>query len=293
MQILDGKQTAEKLQANLAQEVAQIRDKGGKIPHLAAILVGNDTASTTYVNGKVKACEKAGFLSSLVHLPDSISENTLLEKIVELNNNPAIDGFIVQLPLPKHIDPEKVTQAITPAKDVDGFHPVNVGRMAKNQPCYISATPFGILKLLEAYQIETAGKHCVILGRSQIVGSPMSMLMVRNGYPGNCTVTVCHSKTQDLPNITRQADILIAAIGIAEFVKADMVKQGAVVIDVGINRVEDNSKKQGYRLVGDVAFEEVAARCSWITPVPGGVGPMTITGLMYNTLLASQQKIYS
>jgi len=293
MQILDGKQTAEKLQTALAQEVAQIQKNGGKIPHLAAILVGNDTASTTYVNGKVKACEKAGFLSSLVHLSDSISENTLLEKIAELNNNPEIDGFIVQLPLPKHIDPEKVTQAIIPAKDVDGFHPVNVGRMAKNQPCYISATPFGILKLLEAYQIETTGKHCVILGRSQIVGSPMSMLMVRNGYPGNCTVTVCHSKTQDLPSITRQADILIAAIGIAEFVKADMVKQGAVVIDVGINRVEDNTKKQGYRLVGDVAFEEVAARCSWITPVPGGVGPMTITGLMYNTLLASQQKIYS
>ncbi len=293
MKILDGKQTALDIQAEIALEVEKIKNAGGKIPHLAAILVGNDTPSATYVNGKVQACARVGFASSLFHFEESITEKELLEKIEELNSNGDIDGFIVQLPLPKHIDSNKVTEAIAIEKDVDGFHPMNAGRMAKNLPAFISATPFGIIKLLEHYQIDTTGKHCVVLGRSQIVGSPMSILMARNSTVGNCTVTICHSKTKDIAQYTLQADIIIAALGIPEFVKADMVKEGAIVIDVGINRVEDESKKSGFRLVGDVAYDEVAVKSSFITPVPGGVGPMTITALLYNTLLANQKKIYS
>ncbi|MCS6821587.1 MAG: bifunctional 5,10-methylene-tetrahydrofolate dehydrogenase/5,10-methylene-tetrahydrofolate cyclohydrolase [Microscillaceae bacterium] len=292
MQLIDGKHVASLIQAEIAQEVQNLKEKGQKIPHLAAVLVGNDAPSETYVNGKVKACHNVGFGSTLLRFPDTISETALLAEIEKLNQNPEIDGFIVQLPLPKHIDVVKITEAIDYRKDVDGFHPINVGRMAKNLPAYISATPLGILKLLEYYQIPTVGRHCVVLGRSHIVGSPMSILMARNTPIGNSTVTLCHSKTQNLAEYTRQADILIAAIGIPQFVKADMVKEGAIVIDVGINRIEDTKRKSGFRLVGDVDFEKVAPRCYAITPVPGGVGPMTITALMLNTLLAAQKKVY-
>ncbi|WP_114782563.1 bifunctional methylenetetrahydrofolate dehydrogenase/methenyltetrahydrofolate cyclohydrolase FolD [Botryobacter ruber] len=293
MTLLDGKKTSEAIQNEIAAEVAAIKARGGKVPHLAAILVGNDGGSVTYVNNKVLACERVGFGSSLFHYDESISEEELLLKIKELNLDADIDGFIVQLPLPKHIDPEKVLEAVDPQKDVDGFHPINVGRMVAGLPAYLPATPAGILQLLERYQIETSGKHCVVLGRSNIVGSPMSILMAKNTYPGNCTVTLCHSRTKDLPYYTRQADIIIAAIGKPEFVTADMVKEGAVVIDVGTTRVPDASRKSGFRLRGDVKFEEVAPKCSYITPVPGGVGPLTIAMLLKNTLSAAKKEVYA
>lgn len=286
MELLDGKNTALLIQQEIAQEVQTRIAQGKKKPHLSAILVGNDTPSQTYVNGKVEACHRVGFDSTLIHLQADISEENLLLEIQKLNENPEIDGFIVQLPLPRHINVDKVIQSIHPDKDVDGFHPENVGKMNKNLPCYISATPLGILKLLEKYNINTTGKHCVVVGRSQIVGSPMSILMARNEKTGNCTVTLCHSKTPNLAQFTTQADILIVGIGIPNLITKEMVKPDAIVIDVGINRVEDSTKKQGFRLVGDVDFENVAPLCSYITPVPGGVGPMTITALLYNTLLA-------
>lgn len=292
MQIIDGKQTALDIQEEIALEVANMKFAGQKVPHLAAILVGNDAPSETYVNHKVIACQRVGFDSSLFKY-DAISEAGLLEKIEEINQNPQIDGLIVQLPLPDEIDPIKIVEHISPAKDVDGLHPVNVGKMVKGLPAYISATPLGITMLLEKYQIETSGKHCVVIGRSQLVGSPMSVLMARNHRIGNATVTLCHSRTQNISAMTRQADILIVAIGRAHFVTADMVKEGAIVIDVGTNRVDDPSKKSGYRLTGDVDFEGVKQIAAALTPVPGGVGPMTITGLLYNTLLAAQKKIYA
>lgn len=288
MTLLDGKITSKAILDGIATEVAQRKAQGQKVPHLAAILVGTDGASETYVASKVKHCEQIGFGSSLVRFDADVSEAELLTKIEEINQDADIDGLIVQMPLPKHISVDKVTEAIAPAKDVDGFHPINVGRMNKNLPAYISATPLGILLMLEHYGIETAGKHCVVLGRSAIVGSPMSILMARNAKVGNCTVTLCHSKTQNLAEHTRRADILIAALGIPEFVKEDMVKEGAIVIDVGITRVADASKKSGFAIKGDVAFGEVAPKTSFITPVPGGVGLMTIAGLLYNTLQAAK-----
>lgn len=290
---IDGKITSEEIKKEIAFRVEEIKVEGGKIPHLAAILVGNDGASQTYVGAKVKACERVGFQSTLVMLKDTISEADLLDEIQKVNENEDIDGLIVQLPLPKHISVEKVTAKILPEKDVDGFTPANVGRMALNWPTYISATPYGILELLKRYQIETSGKHCVVIGRSHIVGSPMSILMARNDNPGNCTVTITHSRTKNLEEVAKSADILIVALGRPEFVTADMVKPGAVVIDVGIHRIEDPSKKSGYRLIGDVKFDEVEPIASAITPVPGGVGPMTIAALLYNTLLAAEKKIYS
>jgi methylenetetrahydrofolate dehydrogenase (NADP+)/methenyltetrahydrofolate cyclohydrolase len=293
MILLDGKKLSQEIKEELKQEVARIKTEGGKIPHLAAILVGNDGASETYVQSKVRSCEEVGFHSTLVRFEETITENQLLEKIREFNQNPEIDGFIVQLPLPKHISETKVIEAIAPEKDVDGFHPVNIGRMAKNLPAYIPATPFGILQMLERYQIDTAGKHCVVVGRSNIVGSPISILMARNSKIGNATVTLCHSRTQNLKFHTQQADIVIVALGKPEFLKADMVKEGVVVIDVGITRIADASRKTGYRIVGDVAFEEVSQKASYITPVPGGVGLMTVTSLMQNTLLAAKKQIYN
>ena len=290
--IIDGKKTSQDIKNEIAARVAEFKTEGGKIPHLAAILVGSDGASQTYVGAKVKACHEIGFESTLVRLDDTISEEELLAKVEEINANPDIDGLIVQLPLPKHISVEKVTDKIKPEKDVDGFTPSNVGRMALNWPAYVAATPYGIVELLKRYNIETSGKHCVVIGRSHIVGSPMSILMARNGYPGNATVTLTHSRTQNLKEIAQTADILIVALGKPEFVTADMVKPGAVVIDVGIHRVEDASKKSGFRLIGDVKFDEVAEKASAITPVPGGVGPMTIASLLYNTLLAAEKKVY-
>jgi methylenetetrahydrofolate dehydrogenase (NADP+)/methenyltetrahydrofolate cyclohydrolase len=290
--IIDGKKTSQDIKNEIAARVAEIKTEGGKIPHLAAILVGNDGASQTYVGAKVKACHEIGFESTLVRMEDTVSEEELLAKVEEINENPDIDGLIVQLPLPKHISVEKVTDKIKPEKDVDGFTPANVGRMALNWPAYVAATPYGIIELLKRYQIETSGKHCVVIGRSHIVGSPMSILMARNGYPGNATVTLTHSRTQNLKEIAQTADIMIVALGKPEFVTADMVKPGAVVIDVGIHRVEDSSKKSGFRLIGDVKFDEVAQKASAITPVPGGVGPMTIASLLYNTLLAAERKVY-
>lgn len=292
MQLIDGKAVAAEIKKELAQEVAKIKAEGGKIPHLVAILVGNNGASETYVAHKVKACEELGFISTLIRLPDTISEEELLEEVIKVNDNGDMDGLIVQLPLPDHISPDRVMETIRPEKDVDGFHPINVGRMAKGLPAYISATPQGCLMLLENYGIPTNGKHCVVVGRSQIVGLPMSILMQRNTYPGNCTVTICHSRTQNLAEITRQADILVAALGKPEFVTADMVKEGAVVLDVGLERIADPSKKSGFSLKGDVKFDEVAPKCSYITPVPGGVGQMTIVSLMKNTLLAAKKVIY-
>nr|MBI1231464.1 bifunctional methylenetetrahydrofolate dehydrogenase/methenyltetrahydrofolate cyclohydrolase FolD [Cytophagales bacterium] len=289
---IDGKKTSEQIKGEIAAQVEEIKQNGGKIPHLAAILVGSDGASQTYVGAKVKACEQVGFQSTLVLLKESISEEDLLSEIQKVNENPDIDGLIVQLPLPKHISVEKVTAKILPEKDVDGFTPANVGRMALNWPTYISATPFGILELLKRYEIETSGKHCVVIGRSHIVGSPMSILMARNANPGNCTVTITHSRTKNLGEVARTADILIVALGKPEFVTAEMVKPGAVVIDVGIHRVEDPSKKSGFRLIGDVKFEEVEPIASAITPVPGGVGPMTIAALLYNTLQAAGRRVY-
>jgi len=291
--IIDGKKVSLEIQDEIAIEVNKIIESGGKIPHLAAVLVGNDPASETYVASKTKACERIGFKSSLIKLDSEITELQLLDKIKELNNDQDIDGFIVQLPLPKHISEQKVIEAIDPKKDVDGFHPTNVGRMALNLPSYLPATPFGIIQLLERYDIETSGKHCVVIGRSHIVGSPISILLARNSKPGNCTVTLCHSKTKNLKDLTLQADILIVALGKPEFVSADMVKEGAVVIDVGIHRVESKETKSGYKLIGDVKFEELKEKSSYITPVPGGVGPMTIASLLMNTLLASKKEIYN
>lgn len=292
MQLLDGKYLSSQIKQEIAAEVAQIREQGGKIPHLVAILVGDNGASETYVASKMKNCEEVGMHSTLIRLDPSVSEEELLDKVREVNENPDMDGLIVQLPLPAHINPDRVMETINPAKDVDGFHPINIGRMAKGLPAYISATPQGVLEMLKRYNIETSGKHCVVVGRSQIVGLPMSILMQRNTYPGNCTVTLTHSRTQNLAEICRSADILVAALGKPEFVKADMVKEGAVVIDVGLERVPDASKKSGFSLKGDVKFDEVAPKTSYITPVPGGVGLMTICSLMQNTLKAARREIY-
>jgi methylenetetrahydrofolate dehydrogenase (NADP+) / methenyltetrahydrofolate cyclohydrolase len=290
MQLIDGKLVAQLAKKQIAAEVAQIRAQGGKSPHLAAVLVGTDGASETYVASKVRSCEEVGFRSTLLRYPATLTEAELLAVVEGLNQDPEIDGFIVQLPLPKHIAADKIIFAIDPRKDVDGFHPVNVGRMVLNAPSYLPATPYGILQLLEHYQIETSGKHCVVIGRSHIVGLPMSILLARNAYPGNCTVTLAHSRTRDLAGLTRQADILVAALGQPGFVTADMVKPGAVVIDVGTTRVPDASKKSGFVLRGDVDFAAVAPLCSYITPVPGGVGLMTVASLLKNTLLAAQGK---
>ncbi len=290
--LIDGKKTAQDIKNEIAARVSEIKQGGGKQPHLAAILVGEDGASQTYVGAKVKACEEVGFTSTLVRLPADVSEEELLLTVEDINQNPDIDGLIVQLPLPAHISVDKVTNRIRPEKDVDGFTPANVGRMTLNWPAYVAATPYGIIELLKRYQIETSGKHCVVIGRSHIVGSPMSILMARNGYPGNATVTLTHSRTKDLAAICRTADILIVAIGKPEFVTADMVKPGAVVIDVGIHRIADESKKTGFRLIGDVKFDEVAPIASAITPVPGGVGPMTIAALLYNTLQSAEKKVF-
>ncbi|HNO71030.1 MAG TPA: tetrahydrofolate dehydrogenase/cyclohydrolase catalytic domain-containing protein [Bacteroidia bacterium] len=291
MVVIDGKKISQDIQSEIALEVNRIVATGKKAPHLAAILVGNDGASETYVNAKVKACERIGFQSTLIRLPDSISEGELLDKITALNKDNSIDGFIVQLPLPKHISEKKVIESVSPLKDVDGFHPVNVGKMTLNLPSYLPATPYGIIQLIERYKIPTEGKHCVVVGRSNIVGSPISILMARNTYPGNCTVTLAHSKTVNLKEICRSADILISAIGRPEFLTAEYVKKGAVVIDVGITRVPSTSTKSGWKLLGDVKYNEVAEHCSYITPVPGGVGPMTITSLLMNTLKASKKEI--
>jgi methylenetetrahydrofolate dehydrogenase (NADP+) / methenyltetrahydrofolate cyclohydrolase len=286
MQILDGKKAAQAIKDELKITVAQRVVEGKKNPHLAAILVGNSGASETYVAAKVKACEETGFKSTLMRLEDSISENRLLDRIRDLNNDPDVDGILVQLPLPKHISSKKVINTIDPDKDVDGFHPVSVGKMVEGLPTFIPATPYGIMLLLEHFKIETKSKHAIILGRSNIVGRPISILLSGQSNPGNCTVTVCHSQTKNINEICLQGDIIVAAIGIPEFVKADMVKDGAVVIDVGITRIEDPSKKSGFKLKGDVDYENVSPKCSWITPVPGGVGPMTIAALMKNTYMS-------
>ncbi|MBP6385411.1 MAG: bifunctional 5,10-methylene-tetrahydrofolate dehydrogenase/5,10-methylene-tetrahydrofolate cyclohydrolase [Pseudarcicella sp.] len=292
MTIIDGKAVAEEIKKEIAIEVANMQKNGQKTPHLVAILVGDNGASETYVANKVKSCGELGFNSTLLRFEPTITEEELLNEVVKINNNPDMDGLIVQLPLPKHINPDKVMETISPKKDVDGFHPINIGRMAKGLPAYISATPQGILDLLAYYNIETSGKHCVVVGRSQIVGLPMSILMQRNHKIGNCTVTLTHSRTKDLPKVCAEADILIAALGIPEFITKDFVKNGAVVIDVGLTRVEDNTKKSGFALKGDVNFDDVAPKCSYITPVPKGVGPMTIVSLMKNTLLSAKGEIY-
>jgi len=289
MILLNGKKTAADIKEEITIEVRELKDNGHKTPHLAAIIVGNNGASITYVNAKVKACERVGFESTLIRLTEKVTEDDLLNEIAILNIDNDIDGFIVQLPLPKHIDEQKVLMAVNPDKDVDGFHPTNVGKMALNLPTFISATPFGILELLDRYNVETSGKHVVVLGRSHIVGSPMSILLSQKRKVGNATVTMCHSRTKNLKELTLQADIIIAAIGIPEFLKADMVKKNVTVIDVGITRLADSSKKSGFRLVGDVAFEEVSKKAEFITPVPGGVGPMTIAMLLKNTLLACKR----
>jgi methylenetetrahydrofolate dehydrogenase (NADP+)/methenyltetrahydrofolate cyclohydrolase len=286
MQLLDGKATSEQIKAEIADQVALIKASGGKVPHLAAILVGNDGASETYVNSKVLDCAQVGFESTLIRLEASVSEAELLARIDQLNKDPQIDGFIVQVPLPRHIDEIKVTLAIDPAKDVDGFSPTNVGKMTLGLPTFISATPNGVMELLRRYKVDTAGKHCVVVGRSNIVGTPMALLMSRNTNPGNATVTLVHSRTQNIAEICRAADILIVAIGRPHFLTADMVKEGAVVIDVGITRVPDDSRASGFRLAGDVDFEGIKHKCSYITPVPGGVGPMTRASLLQNTLKA-------
>ena len=291
-QLLDGKAVSAQMKKEMAEEVAQIKAAGGKIPHLAAILVGHDGGSETYVASKVKTCQEIGFKSTLIRFEEDVTEEELLRKVDELNNDPDVDGFIVQLPLPKHISEQKVIEAIDYRKDVDGFHPINVGRMSIGLPCYVSATPNGILELLKRYKIETSGKKCVVLGRSNIVGKPMAALMMQKAYPGDATVTVCHSRSKDLVKECQEADIIIAALGQPNFVKAEMVKEGAVVIDVGTTRVPDATKKSGFKLTGDVKFDEVAPKCSFITPVPGGVGPMTIVSLMKNTLLAGKKAIY-
>lgn len=291
MQLIDGKATAAEIKAEIAEEVRQIMANGGKQPHLAAILVGHDGGSETYVKNKVLACEACGFKSTLIRFEDNITEEELLDCVEQLNNDDDVDGFIVQLPLPKHIDEQKIIEAIDYRKDVDGFHPINVGRMAIGLPCFISATPLGIITLLKRYNIETTGKKCVVLGRSNIVGKPMAQLMMQKQY-GNATVTVCHSRSTTLKEECKEADIIIAAIGKPNFVTADMVKPGAVIIDVGTTRVPDATRKSGFKLTGDVNFEEVAPMCSYITPVPGGVGPMTICSLMKNTLSAGKKEFY-
>jgi methylenetetrahydrofolate dehydrogenase (NADP+) / methenyltetrahydrofolate cyclohydrolase len=290
MQLLDGKLIADQIKAEIAKEVkATMLDKGKNAPHLAAVLVGDDPASETYVTGKEKACKEVGFISSVYKYPSTMTQQKLLEAVDFLNNDEEVDGFIVQLPLPKHIDEHKIIERINPAKDVDGFHPVNLGRMMLNLPSYLPATPMGIMTLLERYKIETEGKHCVVLGRSHIVGTPISILLSRKAKTGNATVTLCHSYTKDLKNITNTADILIVAIGMLEFVTADMVKQGAVVVDVGMHRVPSSETKSGFRLKGDVKFDEVSKKCSYISPVPGGVGLMTIVSLLQNTLKARKK----
>ena len=290
--LIDGKATATTIKQEIAKEVEEIVNNGGKRPHLAAILVGHDGGSETYVKNKVLACEACGFKSTLIRYEDDITEDELLAKVEELNNDADVDGFIVQLPLPKHISEQKVIEAIDYRKDVDGFHPINVGRMSIGLPCYVSATPNGILELLKRYNIETSGKKCVVLGRSNIVGKPMAQLMMQKTYPGDATVTVCHSHTPNVKEECLKADIIIAAIGIPNFGTADMVKEGAVVIDVGTTRVSDPTRKTGFRLNGDVDFENVEKKCSFITPVPGGVGPMTICSLMKNTLAAGKKEYY-
>lgn len=292
MQLLDGKYVSEKLKEEITAEAASVLAVTGRKPHLVAILVGNDGGSETYVASKIRNCEKVGFKSSLYRYDDTITEEELLKKVEEINKDEDVDGLIVQLPLPKHIDPEKVTERIDYRKDVDGFHPVNLGRMMRNLPCFIPATPYGILLMLEEYKIQTSGLHCVVVGRSNIVGSPMSVLMARNANPGNCTVTLTHSKTRKLTEIVQSADIVVAAIGRKNFITADMVKEGAIVIDVGINREVSTVTKSGYKLYGDVDFENVAPKASWITPVPGGVGLMTIIGLLKNTLASAKKEIY-
>jgi len=286
MTILDGKKTSEALKQEIAEEVKQLKNQGKKVPHLAAVLVGDDGASLTYVGSKVKACEQVGFASTLVKLPADISEEKLLQEIAKLNANPEIDGYIVQLPLPKHINEQKILLAINPTKDVDGFHPANFGRMALDMEAFIPATPFGIMELLKRYKVPTQGKHVVVVGRSHIVGRPISILLSQKGAQGNATVTLTHSHTPNLADLTRQADIVVMALGIPEFLKGYMVKEGVTVIDVGITRLKDDSNSKGYRIVGDVAFNEVKEKASYITPVPGGVGPMTIAMLLKNTLLA-------
>jgi len=283
---------AAEIKKEIAEEVKRMKAEGAKTPHLATVLVGHDGASETYVANKVRTCEELGFKSTLVRYEDNVSEEELLACVDRLNKDDDVDGFIVQLPLPKHISEDKIIEAIDYRKDVDGFHPVNVGRMALGLPCFLSATPSGILELLKRYEIETKGKHCVVLGRSNIVGKPVAMLMLQKSYPGDCTVTVCHSRTKNIKDRCLQADIIIAAIGVPEFVKGDMVKEGVVVIDVGTTRVPSTKTKSGFKLTGDVAFDEVAPKCSYITPVPGGVGPMTIVSLMKNTLLAAKKEIY-
>lgn len=290
MILLDGNKTSSDIKDEIASEVLELKKLGKKTPHLAAIIIGNDGASKTYVGAKVKACNRVGFESTLIELPEETKEEELLSRIKELNDNETIDGFIVQLPLPKGIDEQKVLMAIHPDKDVDGFHPTNVGKMALNLPTFISATPFGILELLDRYQVKTSGKHVVVIGRSHIVGSPMSILLSQKRKTGNATVTITHSRTKNLKEITLQADIIIAALGIPEFLTADMVKNHVTVIDVGITRIEDRTKKNGYRLVGDVDFNEVSKKSAYITPVPGGVGPMTIAMLLKNTLLACKRR---
>ena len=290
--IIDGKKTSAEIRGEIKREVEEIRARGGKIPHLAAILVGHDGASETYVAAKERACREVGFDSTVIRLEEDIREEELLDHVRRINDDPRIDGLIVQLPLPSHIDEQKVIETILPDKDVDGFHPVNVGRMVIGLPAFISATPAGILELIRRYEIPTEGRHCVVIGRSNIVGKPMSILMARKEYPGNCTVTVCHSRTGNLAEITRQADIVIAALGKAGFLTGDMVKEGVAVIDVGITRLPSDKTKSGWKLHGDVDFETVAPRSSFITPVPGGVGPMTIVSLLKNTLLAAKKEIY-
>ena len=292
MVLIDGKAVAARIKSEIAEEVKQILSSGGKRPHLAAILVGHDGGSETYIANKIRTCEELGFDSSLIRYEENVTETELIEKIEELNNNPDIDGFIVQLPLPKHISEQKVIEAIDYRKDVDGFHPVNVGRMAIGLPCFVSATPAGIVELLCRYDIETSGKNCVVLGRSNIVGKPIAALLIQKSRPGDCTVTVCHSRTVNIEKYCREADIIIAALGFPGFLKGDMVKEGVVVIDVGTTRVPSAETKSGFKLKGDVVFEEVAPKCSFITPVPGGVGPMTIVSLMKNTLLAAKSRAH-
>lgn len=292
MTIIDGKEVSAKIKKDIAEEVTKIRQSGGRAPHLVAILVGHDGGSETYVANKVRTCEEVGFKSTLIRYENDVTEAELLACVDKLNKDADVDGFIVQLPLPKHIDEDKIIEAIDYRKDVDGFHPVNTGRLSIGLPCFVSATPAGILDLLKYYKIETDGKHCVVLGRSNIVGKPVATLMMQKGYPGNATVTVCHSRTPNIKEICQSADIIIAALGVPEFLKGDMVKEGVVVIDVGTTRVPSTETKSGFKLKGDVLFDEVAKKASYITPVPGGVGPMTIVSLMKNTLLAGKKEVY-
>jgi len=290
--LIDGKETSQLIKEDIKKQVAEMLAQGDRTPHLVAILVGTDGASETYVGNKIHTCKEVGFRSTLLRFDATLTEEELIATIKKLNEDDEVDGFIVQLPLPKHIDVNHITDAIDPSKDVDGFHPVNIGRMVEQLPCYIPATPKGIMQLLERYKIETAGKHCVVIGRSNIVGTPISILLSRNTYPGNCTVTLTHSRTSNLKEICQQADIIIAAIGQPYFLTADMVKEGAVIIDVGMTRIPAPEKKSGFKLAGDVNFDQVAKKCSYITPVPGGVGPMTIIGLLQNTLLSALHRIY-